>query len=143
MSKPPQFTAQQFIDAIPDSDGIVSVIAVKVGCSWLTARRYIDNYPTIKAAFDAERESLLDIAESVLANNIKLALQQQSGRVTADSTDAKWLLSRMGKTRGYGDKLEVDLLVEKELEKALDTLEKELSPDTYSAVIRALAGKDS
>lgn len=109
MSKPDQFTAQQFIDQIPGSSGIISTIAKRVGCSWLVARKYIDNYPTIKAAFEAERESLLDIAESVVANNIKLALkQQQAGAGLADSQDAKWVLSRLGKHRGYSDKQEVD-----------------------------------
>lgn len=109
MSKAPTFQANQFITAIPGTSGIVSAIAKKVGCSWNTAKKFIDEYPTVKAAFDAERESLLDIAESVLANNIKLALQQQqNGKVPADSTDAKWLLSRMGKQRGYSEKQEVE-----------------------------------
>ena len=109
MGKPKQYTAQQFIDAIPGSTGIISTIAKRVGCDWLTVRRYIDNYSTVKAAFDAERESLLDIAESVLANNIKLALQQQqNGKTPADSTDAKWLLSRMGKARGWAERQEVE-----------------------------------
>lgn len=103
------FTAAQFIEAIPGTTGIVSTIAKRVGCSWATARIFIDNYPTVKAAFDAERESLLDIAESVLANNIKLSLQQQqSGKVTADSTDAKWVLARLGKHRGFAEKQEVE-----------------------------------
>ena len=111
MSKPKQYTAQEFIEAIPGSSGIISTIAKRVGCRWQTAQSYINDYPTIKAAFDAERESLLDIAESVLANNIKVALLQQQlgkGTVTADSTDAKWLLSRLGKHRGYAEKQEVE-----------------------------------
>lgn len=108
--KPDQYKAQEVIEAIQGSGGIVSTIAKRLGTNWLTVRRYIDNYPTIKAAFDAERESLLDIAESVLANNIKLALkQQQEGGGLADSTDAKWALSRLGKHRGFSDKQEVEL----------------------------------
>lgn len=109
MSKAPTFQASQFIAAIPGTSGIISSIAKKVGCSWNTAKAFIDNYPTVKAAFEAEREGLLDIAESVLANNIKLSLQQQqSGKVTADSTDAKWVLARLGKHRGYAEKQEIE-----------------------------------
>lgn len=107
MSK--QYLAKQFIEAIPGSAGIISTIAKRVGCDWTTARAYIDNYPTIKAAFDAERESLLDLSESVLANNIKLALkQQQEGQAPVDTSDAKWVLSRLGKGRGYSEKQEVE-----------------------------------
>lgn len=144
MSKAPTFQASQFIAAIPGTSGIVSTIAKKVGCSWNTAKSFIDNYPTVKAAWEAEREALLDLSESVISNNIKLGLkQQQETQAPVDTSDAKWVLSRLGKGRGYNEKLEVDLLVEKELEKALDTLEKGLSPEVYGAVIDALAGKDS
>lgn len=144
MGKAPTFQANQFIAAIPGSHSIISTIAKRVGCSWNTAKKFIDEYPTVKAAFDAERESLLDVAESVLANNIKLALQQQyNGKVPADSTDAKWLLSRLGKDRGYSEKQEISLLVERELEKALDTLEKKLPTDVYNTIIDALTGEDS
>ena len=54
------YTAQTFIDAIPGTGGIVSAIARKVGCEWNTARKYIDNYPTVKAAYDAECEAMLE-----------------------------------------------------------------------------------
>lgn len=108
MSKKQQYSAKKIIEAIPGSTGIISTIAKRVGCDWHTIRNFIDEYPTVKAAFDAERESLLDIAESVLANNIKLSLQQQqSGKVTADSTDAKWVLARLGKHRGFAERQEI------------------------------------
>ena len=41
------YTAKQFIEAIPGSGGIVSTIARRVGCNWYTAKKYIDNYPTV------------------------------------------------------------------------------------------------
>ena len=88
-----QYTAAQFIDAIPGSGGIVSTIARRVGCEWHTARKYIDEHPTVKQAYDNEREVLLDLSESVIVTSIK----------DGNTQDAKWLLSRMGKQRGYGD----------------------------------------
>jgi hypothetical protein len=113
------YKAQTFIDAIPGTDGIVSAIARKVGCAWQTAEKYILEYPSVHAAWVAERETILDLSESVLGRNIRLAQRAQEptrdaeGKVVAyplpvDTSDAKWMLSKRGKGRGYGDKLELD-----------------------------------
>ena len=91
------YGAQIFIDAIPGTGGIVSAIARKVGCDWYTVKRYIDNYPTVKSAYDAECEAMLDLAESTVLKNIK----------DGDTQDAKWYLTKKGKRRGYGDSMEV------------------------------------
>jgi hypothetical protein len=108
MSKTPQFSAQHVIDAIPGTGGIVSVIARKLGCTWNTVKRYLDNMPTVKAAYDAEVDSTLDLAESVLLDNIRLSRRsQQENKVTVDSSDSKWYLTKKGKRRGYGDAIEV------------------------------------
>ena len=96
------YGAQVFIDSIPGTGGIVSAIARKVGCDWYTVRRYIDNYPTVKAAYDAECEAMLDLAESAVLRNIKLAAQGEG-----DTADAKWYLTKKGKRRNYGDAVEV------------------------------------
>lgn len=108
------YTAQQFIDAIPKSAGIISTIAARVGCSWATARKYINEYSTVKAAYDAEAQKPLDMAESVIYGNInaayaKLKANEKAGirGETVDSADAKWLLSRKGKDRGYVERQEV------------------------------------
>lgn len=103
------YTAKQFIDAIPGTGGIISAIASKVGCSWSTAKIFIDEYPTVKVAYEAETESLLDDAESLLTNNIKFGLKEQREiEKPVDSADAKWLLSRKGKLRGWADKQEIE-----------------------------------
>jgi hypothetical protein len=108
MSKTNQFTAQEVIDAIAGTGGIVSAIARKLGCTWNTAHRYIEGYPTIKAAYDAEVDSTLDIAESVLLDNIRLARRfQTDNKTVVDSSDSKWYLTKKGKKRGYGDAIEV------------------------------------
>ena len=87
------YTAQVFLEAIPGTGGIVSAIARKVGCDWNTAKKYIDQYPTVRAAYDAECEAMLDLAESTVLKNIK----------DGDTQDAKWYLTKKGKRRGYGD----------------------------------------
>ena len=97
-----KYTTQEFIDAIAGTGGIVSAIARKVGCDWNTAKKYIDTYPTVRAAYDAECEAMLDLAESTVLRNIKLAAQG-----VGDTADAKWYLTKKGKRRGYGDSMEV------------------------------------
>jgi len=92
-----QYSAQTFIEAIPGTGGIISSIARKVGCEWETVKSYIDKYPTVKRAYDAECEAMLDLAESKLLASIK----------DGDTADAKWYLTKKGKRRGYGDAVEV------------------------------------
>lgn len=107
MSKP-QFTAAQFIAALPGTGGVISAIAARVGCTWTTAKKYIETYPTIAEAYAAECERMLDLAESVVFQNVKLAQDlQRDSRLPVDTSDAKWLLSRKGKGRGYSERTEV------------------------------------
>lgn len=92
------FKAQDFIDAIPGTGGIISTIAKKVGCSWNTAKKYINTYPTVKAAYDAECEAVLDAAESVILADIQ----------SKDTQTAKWYLTMKGRHRGYAPKQVVE-----------------------------------
>lgn len=109
MGKPNQYKAQDFIDAIPTSGGIITTIAERVGCAWNTAYKYIHEYATIKAAYDDECERVTDMAESVLIHNIRLAAKKQREKEggPVDSADAKWYLTRKGKSRGYVERQEV------------------------------------
>lgn len=104
-----QYTAEQFIKALEGSGGIISTVAKRVGCRWETAKKYIDSHPTVKAVYKDEREKNLDRSEAVVFGNISLAAKQVDAGMIADSSDAKWVLSRLGKHRGYGDKQEVDV----------------------------------
>ena len=80
-----KYSAQDFIDAIPGTGGIISAIARKVGCDWKTADSLVRDFPTVKRAYDAECEAMLDLAESAVLRNIKLAAQGEG-----DTADAKW-----------------------------------------------------
>jgi len=103
------YTAAQFIKAIPGTGGIISAIATSVGCTWHTAKKYIDTYPTIQRAYDDERERLLDHSESLVRNNILLLLERQRDEhVPVDATDAKWYLTMKGRDRGYAERKEMD-----------------------------------
>lgn len=98
MSKGKSYTVAQFADAIPGSGGIMSTIAKRVGCDWSTADKWCKASPTLARILQDERESILDLAESVLFKNIR----------DGDTSDAKWLLARTGKRRGYADKQEIE-----------------------------------
>ena len=101
------YTAKQFINAIPGTGGIVSTIADRVGCKWHTARKYIEEYPTIKDAYNEEIERVIDLAEGVLIQNIQIAARQAKAGHEVDTGDVKWFLSRKAKSRGYVERQEV------------------------------------
>ena len=56
------YTAAQFIKAIKGSGGVISAIADAVGCSWMTAKKYITEYPTVNQAWQNERNRITDKA---------------------------------------------------------------------------------
>ena len=85
------------IEAIKDSGGIMSTIARRLGVTWHTADTWVKQYDETKQALQDEREAILDLAESTLFRNIK----------DGNSPDAKWLLSTMGKNRGYNERQEI------------------------------------
>jgi len=116
-----RYTVKQFLKAIPDSGGIIGTIADRVGCTWVTAERFIREHPTVQAAYDAERENILDRSESLLFVNIRLQQKEQAQlRRPVDSSDAKWLLSRRGKHRGYTERHEVEDVTERDINAAIE-----------------------
>ena len=97
MANKDRYKTKQFIDAIPGTGGIISEIARKVGCDWITAKKYVTKYPTIAQAYMNECESVLDMAES---NVIGLMEKSDAGML-------KYYLSTKGKKRGYVERTEV------------------------------------
>lgn len=119
MTRPLKYTTQQVLTAIRGSGGIKSRICRTLDCHLETFNAYLKNNPRISAAFAEEEEIGLDLAQSVVMRNIQLAGQIQQGTPSAegvaavparmaDTTDAKWLLSRKGRHRGFGDAIEVE-----------------------------------
>ncbi|ADW21635.1 helix-turn-helix Fis-type [Thermus scotoductus SA-01] len=92
-----RYTKREVLKAIEGSGGVLSTVARRLGCSWHTAQAYVQRWPETQEAFQAERERILDLAEATLFRAV------QEGDVQA----AKWVLSRLGKSRGYGDHVEV------------------------------------
>ena len=86
------YTAAQFIGAIPGSGGIITTIAKRVGCAWNTADKYIKQYATVAQAYADECAKVLDAAESVIVGDIVENKEVQT---------AKWYLTMKGSGRGY------------------------------------------
>jgi len=107
MARTQQFTAGQVIEAMKGTGGIKTVIAQRLGCHRHTIDNYIERYPTVAQAYEDERETVADFAESVVIQNIRLAFQRQAQeKVEVDSTDAKWFLAMKAKDRGYAERRE-------------------------------------
>ena len=97
MAKTDTFSANQFIAAIPGTGGIISSIARKVGCNWHTAKKYIEEYPTVNKVWQAEREGVIDLAEAKLIEAIK----------DGDLGAIKFYLTTIGKHRGFVERQEI------------------------------------
>jgi len=84
MGREPFYTAEQFINAIPGSGGIISTIAKRVGCRWSTAKKYIEQHTSVKQAYEDEKSVIDDVAESIVITAIK----------KGDVSTAKWWLAK-------------------------------------------------
>lgn len=110
MTRPQRYKAEQVIEAIKGTGGIISLIAKKLGCEWHCVQDYIRRYATVKQAYDDEVESLVDLAESIIIRNIQIAAEHQNLRgapMIVDTADVRFYLSRKGRARGYSSKVEV------------------------------------
>lgn len=67
-----KYTTKQFIDAMPGTGGVISAIAQKISdeCSWNTAKAYIEKYPTVKTAWENERQKITDKARHNIIKSI-------------------------------------------------------------------------
>lgn len=94
-----KLTDKMILKAIKGSNGIISTIAKRVKCDWHTVNDYINlkGKEDIKQAFDNEKESLLDMSEKVISDAIK----------KKDVDAAKWYLSKIGRKRGFGEKVDI------------------------------------
>lgn len=99
MAGKPAYTATDMAEAIRETAGIKTAAARRVGCSVGTVNNYIERYPTVAAAYEQARAGIVDMAESVLVR-----------RLNAGEWDAaKFVLTTLGKDRGWGQKHDVDV----------------------------------
>ena len=87
------------IAAIKDSGGIMSTIASRLGVYWNTADAWIKKDEDTMRALQDEKEAILDMATASLYKSIR----------DGNTQDAKWLLSTLGKYRGFTEKQEIQI----------------------------------
>jgi len=92
-----KYTAELMIQAIKQNNGILAKAAQSLKCSRVTVARYIDQYPTVKAAFDEANETNIDFVESKLMQNI----------AAGDTTAMIFFLKTKAKHRGYVERQEI------------------------------------
>jgi hypothetical protein len=83
-------------NAIPNSGGIISMIAQRAGYAWNTVRQFINNDPELLRMVLDEEEGIDDLAESAMI----VAIREH------DRSAAQWWLARRRKHK-FGDALDV------------------------------------
>ena len=94
----PKYNTKVFIEAIKESGGIISTIADRVGCEWRTAKKWIDNYPSVLLAYNDECERVNDYAESTIVKSLK----------SGDLVTSKWWIGRK-RSEGFAEKHELQI----------------------------------
>ena len=90
-------TAARIIDAIHQSQGLLTVAAPAAGVSYGTMMRYMADYESVKQAAIEAKERMIDFAESKLLANIK----------SGDNTAIIFYLKTQAKHRGYIERAEI------------------------------------
>ena len=98
-----RYTAQQVIDALKATRGLVYLAARRLGCDPDTVMNYCKRYPTVEQAKHDARGELLDVAE------VKLFDAVMAGEHWA----VTFALRTVGRARGYGDHLALHLTIER------------------------------
>lgn len=99
--RPVKMTRPKFLKALKGTHGIKTVIAERLDCSWLAVHNFLKKWigSEIEDAYNEECERVGDIAENRIIQCIQLGLDENIA-----TQNARWLLSRKCKDRGYGDK---------------------------------------
>lgn len=93
-----KYKAEQVIEAIKKTKGLVTHTARYLGCEPDTVRNYVKRYPSVAAALKEAREAVTDLAEMALYDAIE-------GR---ESWAVCFYLKTQGKSRGYIEKQQIE-----------------------------------
>jgi hypothetical protein len=102
MAKKNRYTTSQVIEALRTSRGLLSMAAQKLHCDIDTVSNYCKRFPTVEAAKQESRVSLLDLAESRLWE----AVDRGEGWAVA------FCLKTIGRSRGYGERLDIGISIQ-------------------------------
>ena len=97
MAKTNRYTAQQMIDALKATRGLVYLAAKALGCDPDTVQSYCKRFPTVERAKHDARGTLLDVAEERLWQAVQ----------RGDAWAITFALKTLGKGRGYVERQEL------------------------------------
>ena len=106
--------------AIPDSGGIVAIVARKAGYSWGAVRDFIREDPELSRLMQDEAERVNDAAENTIIAKI----------MDGDDAAARWWLARTRRAK-FGENVSVNL-----------SGKVEIIPYDYNAAIRTITDGD-
>lgn len=110
MGQQTKCTRDEVLAAIRKSAGIKKTIADRLGVSRWTVDNYLARWVTAQRAYDEECAIGVDLAESILLQNLRLQFEeQQTGKKPVDTSDAKWMLTMKGGDRGYAPKRQYEV----------------------------------
>jgi hypothetical protein len=89
--------AEKVAEAIRKTGGVLAAAARALGCDRSTIHRYVNDYATVREAYEEANETNLDIAEGKLLEQVR----------AGDPKQIQFFLRTKGRSRGYGDKMEV------------------------------------
>ena len=106
------YTKKDVLEAIDNSAGVMEYVAVRLGCTWRTARKYVDKWEETEEAFEASECRLHALAYKSFHTAIK------SGERWA----VERILDTSARRNGHGmvDHKQVDLKTEDVTEKLSD-----------------------
>lgn len=93
------YKKEQIIEALNKTFGMIYLSAEMLGCRPGTIHNWVKRSPDVAAVVDHWRGKMLDVAE------VKLYDKCQSG----DNWAIGFVLSKLGKSRGYVEKNELDI----------------------------------
>lgn len=91
-----RLTAKTVASALRQCRGNVSAVARMFGVSRQATHKYINARPGLQAVAQECRETMLDMAETIVENAI----------LAGDVNASQWYLTRLGKHRGYVERHE-------------------------------------
>lgn len=122
-TKKKEYETLELLEAIEGSNGNMSTIAERLGCSWATARHYVGEDGVARERYKGEVEKMLDKAEQIILDSL-----DRTANPAEQLATAKWLLAAKGGNRGYGTKTAYSNVLHGYItEKGLDFTEYETS----------------
>lgn len=106
-------SAAKLLEEAKRSNGIYSLIAQRLGLDYRTVQKYLDRVPEAKAAFEASRETILDIAENSLHNIMHNPQHPKQFDAIV------FYLRTIGKKRGYTERTDMEITGEVSADVAL------------------------